>query len=138
MNGNLRLKRTVVDLVRVIGVASALGNSSRGLWLEVPYCEGFERVARSTTLPIITVAPGVSGDPTPMLVQLGDGMKARRNVRGVLMGRSVLFPGDDDPLSFALSVTVVVREGREAEDAIDRLTASRNQNIDALNRWLTR
>ncbi len=138
VNGHLRLKRTVVDLVKVIGVASALGDSSRGLWLEVPYCEGFERVARSTTLPLIVVVPGVSGDPTPTLVQLGDGVRARRNVRGALMGRSVLFPGDDDPLSFALGVTVIVREGREAEEAIDRLTASRNQHIDALTRWLTR
>jgi hypothetical protein len=138
VNGNLRLKRTVVDLVKVIGVASALGDSSRGLWLEVPYCEGFERVARSTTLPIIIVVPGVSGDPTPMLVQLSDGIRGRRNVRGALMGRSVLFPGDDDPLSFALGVTVMVREGREPEEAVDRLTASRNQHLDALTRWLTR
>jgi DhnA family fructose-bisphosphate aldolase class Ia len=137
-NGALRLKRTVVDLVKVIGVASALGDSSRGLWLEVPYCEGFDRVARSTTLPILIVAAGTSGDPTPALTQLGDAMRARRNVRGALMGRSVLFPGDDDPLSFALAATVVVREGREADDAIDRLMASRNQGFDALTRWLSR
>jgi DhnA family fructose-bisphosphate aldolase class Ia len=138
VNGSLRLKRTVVDLVKVIGVASALGDSSRGLWLEVPYCEGFDRVARSTSLPIVIVASGTSGDPTPALGQLADGMQGRRNVRGVLMGRSVLFPGDDDPLSFALAISVIVREGREQEDAIDRLMASRNRNFDGLTRWLTR
>jgi len=138
VNGQLRLKRTVVDLVKVIGVACALGDSSRGLWLEVPYCEGFDRVARSTSLPIVIVPTGAAGDPTPMLVQLVDGMRARRNVRGALMGRSVLFPGDDDPMSFALAIAVVVREGREQEEAIDRLTASRNRDSDALTRWLTR
>ncbi|MDH4179934.1 MAG: hypothetical protein OEV33_05440, partial [Armatimonadota bacterium] len=60
VNGRLRLRRAVADIVRVIGVASALGDSSRGLWLEVPYCEGFERVARSTSLPLLVVAAGAA------------------------------------------------------------------------------
>jgi len=138
VNGRLRLRRAVADVVRVMGVASALGDSSRGLWLEVPYCEGFERVARSTSLPLLVVAGAVVDDPTPMLTQLSDAVRARRNVRGALMGRSVLFPGDDDPVSFAHAVGAVVREGRESEDALDRLMASRNQNFDSLTRWLTR
>ena len=138
VDGRLRLRRTVPDIVKVIGVASALGDSSRGLWLEVPYIDGFERVARSTSLPLFVVAGGVSDDPTPMLVQFSDAVRARTNVRGGLIGRSVLFPGDDDPLSFALAVNAVVREGRETEGALDRLMASRNQNSDALTRWLTR
>jgi hypothetical protein len=136
--GRLRLRRSVSDIVKVIGVASALGDSSRGLWLEVPYIDGFERVARSTSLPLLVVAGGVSDDPTAMLNQLSDAVRARTNVRGGLIGRSVLFPGDDDPLSFALAVNAVVREGREVEGALDRLMASRNQSFDALTRWLTR
>ncbi len=138
VNNTLRLKRTVLDIVKVMGVASALGDSSRALWLEVPYVEGFDRVARSTTLPLLIVAAGASGDPTQMLTQLQDGSRARRNVRGALIGRSVLFPGDDDPLAFALAVNAVVREGRDVSGAIDRLMASRNQRIDSLTRWLTR
>ncbi len=136
--GRLRLRRTVADIVRVIGVASALGDSSRGLWLEVPYCEGFDRVARSTSLPLVVVAGGSPDDPTPMLTQFADAVRARQNVRGALVGRSVLFPGDDDPLAVGLAVNVVIREGREAEGAVDRLMASRNQSFDALTRWLTR
>ena len=136
--GHLRLRRTVVDIVKVIGVASALGDSSRGLWLEIPYCEGFDRIARSTALPLVVVAGGATDDPTPMLGQFADSMRARANVRGALVGRSVLFPGDDDPLSLALAVNAVIREGRDAEGAVDRLMASRNQGLDALSRWLTR
>jgi len=138
VDGRLRLRRTVSDIVKVIGVASALGDSSRGLWLEVPYIDGFERVARSTSLPLFVVAGGIPDDPTPMLSQFSDAVRARTNVRGGLIGRSVLFPGDDDPLSFALAVNAVVREGREPEGALDRLMASRSQNSDALTRWLTR
>jgi len=138
VEGRLRLRRTVQEIVKVIGVASALGDSSRGLWMEVPYCEGFERVARSTSLPLVVVAGGGAEDPAAMLTQFGDGIRARANVRGALMGRSALFPGDDDPMSFALAVVAVAREGREVEGAIDRLIASRNQNLDSLTRWLTR
>jgi hypothetical protein len=138
VDNRLRLRRTVSDIVKVMGVASALGDSSRGLWMEVPYIDGFERVARSTSLPLLVVAGGVSDDPTPMLNQFSDAMRARTNVRGGLIGRSVLFPGDDDPLSFALAVNAVVREGREPDGALDRLMASRSQNADALARWLTR
>jgi DhnA family fructose-bisphosphate aldolase class Ia len=138
VEGRLRLRRTVVDIVKVIGVASALGDSSRGLWLEVPYIDGFERVARSTSLPLLVVAGSAGDDPTPMLNQFSDAVRARTNVRGGLMGRSVLFPGDDDPLSFALAVNAVVREGREPEGALDRLMASRGHGFDALTRWLTR
>jgi hypothetical protein len=138
VEGRLRLRRTVADIVKVIGVAAALGDSSRGLWLEVPYCEGFDRIARSTSLPLVVVASGTPGDPTPMLTQFSDGVRARQNVRGALMGRSVLFPGDDDPLAVALGVNVVMREGRGVDGAVDRLMASRGQNIDALTRWLAR
>jgi len=138
VEGSLRLRRSVADIVKVIGVASALGDSSRHLWLEIPYAEGFDRIARSTTLPLLMVAGGITGDPTPVFNQFIDGLRARRNVRGALMGRSILFPGDDDPLALALAVNAVMREGREAEGAIDRLMASRNQNSDFLSRWLTR
>ncbi len=138
VEGRLRLRRSVQDIVRVIGVASALGDSSRGLWLEVPYVDGFERVARSTTLPLVAVAGAAAADPTAMLTQLSDAVRARTNVRGALIGRSVLFPGDDDPMSFALAVNAVIREGREPEGAIDRLMASRSQSFDFLTRWLAR
>jgi DhnA family fructose-bisphosphate aldolase class Ia len=137
-SGHLRVKRTVTDIVKVMGVASALGDSSRGLWLEIPYCEGFDRVARSTTLPIVAVAGGTTDDPVPMLTQFSDAVRARSNVRGALVGRSVLFPGDDDPMSLGLAVNAVFREGRDVEGAVDRLMASRNQNFDAITRWLTR
>jgi hypothetical protein len=31
------------ELIRTIGVATALGDSSRGIWPKIPYCEGFDR-----------------------------------------------------------------------------------------------
>ena len=68
----------------------------------------------------------------------GDVFIHTKAIREKLRVQRVLFPGDDDPLSFALAVSAVVREAREIESALDRLIASRNQNFDAVTRWLTR
>ncbi|HYE65744.1 MAG TPA: deoxyribose-phosphate aldolase, partial [Pyrinomonadaceae bacterium] len=45
--------KTAEELTRIVGAASALGDSSRYLWLKLPYCENYEMVARATTLPIL-------------------------------------------------------------------------------------
>ena len=50
-------------LARLAGVASALGDSSRYLWLKLPYCEGYEMVARATTLPILLLGGESAGGP---------------------------------------------------------------------------
>ena len=41
------------ELIKTIGVATALGDSSRGIWLKIPHCDGFDRVAKSTSCPIL-------------------------------------------------------------------------------------
>jgi hypothetical protein len=45
--------KTADALARLAGVASALGDSSRYLWLKLPHCENYDTVARATTLPIM-------------------------------------------------------------------------------------
>src|SRR5574340_93990 len=88
-------------LARTVGVASALGETSRYTWLKLPYCEGYETVARATTLPILLLGGESAGDPTPFLREVKAGLAAGPNVRGVLVGRNVLYPGDRDPREVA-------------------------------------
>src|SRR5947208_9378426 len=54
--------KTAEALARLAGVASALGDSSRYLWLKLPYCEDYEVVARSTTLPILLLGGESAGE----------------------------------------------------------------------------
>src|SRR6266850_1237532 len=49
-NGSYRVVKTAEALAKIVGVASALGDSSRYLWLKLPYCKDYEVVARATTL----------------------------------------------------------------------------------------
>jgi DhnA family fructose-bisphosphate aldolase class Ia len=128
--------KTPEALARLAGVASALGDSSRNLWLKLPHCEGYETVARATTLPILLLGGESAGDPAPFLRQLGAALAAGPNVRGALVGRNVLYPGDEDPLAMAEAAGGIVHEGWPVETALDSMTANRGRDMDRLSRWL--
>ena len=110
--------KTAEALARIVGVASALGDSSRLLWLKLPYCENYEMVARATTLPILLLGGESAGDPTGYLREVSAGMAAGANVRGALVGRNVLYPGDDDPLAVAEAVGGIVHHGWNVDEAM--------------------
>ena len=126
--------KTAEALARLAGVASALGDSSRYLWLKLPYCDGFETVARSTTLPILLLGGESAGDPAPFLRQLESAMAAGTNVRGAMVGRNVVFPGDDDPLAIAEAAGGIIHNGWSVEQAMKSLPAMRGKNLDRLQK----
>ncbi len=109
-------------IARLVGVAQALGPSTRRLWLKLPYCPDFETVARSTTLPILLLGGPAVGDAAPLLEQIAEGMAAGSNVRGALVGRNVLYPGDADPLAVARAVDGIVHRGLDVAQAVQLMT----------------
>jgi hypothetical protein len=113
-----KVVKTAEALAKIVGVASALGDSSRYLWLKLPYCENYELVARATTLPILLLGGESAGDPSAFLREVSAGMAAGANVRGALVGRNVLYPGDDDPLAVAEAVGGIVHQGWTVEQAM--------------------
>ena len=121
-------------LARIVGIAAALGDSSRYLWLKLPWCPGFEQVAAATTLPILLLG-GPAGGVRSMLAELHDGLASAANVRGTLLGRKVLYPGDADPLPAARAVAGLVHQGwnvERAEQALDEPAGP----LDGISRWL--
>lgn len=128
--------KTAEALARLAGVASALGDSSRYLWLKLPHCDGYETVARSTTLPILLLGGESAGDPSPFLRQLRSAMSAGPNVRGALVGRNVLYPGDEDPLAMAEAAGGIVHHGWPVDEALQSMAAKRGGDMDRLSRWL--
>ena len=122
------------DLTKMVGAAAALGDSSRYLWLKLPYCENYEMVARATTLPILLLGGESVGDITPFLRELSAGLAAGPNVRGALVGRNVLYPGADDPLAVAEAVGGIIHQGWTIEQAIEAKATHRGRAMD----WLTR
>jgi hypothetical protein len=126
--------KTAEELARTAGAASAMGDSSRYLWLKLPYCENYEMVAQATTLPILLLGGEPVGDATPFLRELWAGLKAGPNVRGALVGRNILYPGDDDPLAVIESVGGIIHKGWTVEQSLDAQAAHRGRDMD----WLSR
>jgi len=125
--------KTPDDLIKTISVATALGDSSRGIWLKIPYCEGFERVAKATSCPILMLGGESSGDPKGVLEEFFKGMRAGRNVRGALVGRNILFPGTDDPYAVADAVVGIVHHNFTVEQALSHINTVRGRNMDKLS-----
>lgn len=111
--------KTAEAVARLAGVASALGDSSRNLWLKLPYTEDFATVASSTTLPILLLGGESAGNPKPFLEQLHTAMNSGYNVRGAMVGRNVLFPGDGDPGVIARAAGAIIHDRHDAQQAFD-------------------
>jgi DhnA family fructose-bisphosphate aldolase class Ia len=133
-HGVYRIVKTAEELARTAGAAAALGDSARYLWLKLPYCENYEMVANATTLPILLLGGEPVGDATPFLRELHAGLKAGPNVRGALVGRNILYPGDDDPLAVIEAVGGIIHQGWTIEHALDQQAAHRGRDMD----WLSR
>jgi DhnA family fructose-bisphosphate aldolase class Ia len=132
-HGVYRIVKTAEELARTAGAAAALGDSARYLWLKLPYCENYEMVANSTTLPILLLGGEPVGDATPFLRELYAGLQAGPNVRGALVGRNILYPGDDDPLAVIEAVGGIIHQGWTVEQALDQQAAHRGRDTD----WLS-
>jgi hypothetical protein len=94
-NGKVVNDLTPDAVIKSAAIASGLGNTSRHTWLKLPVVEEMERVMASTTLPTLLLG----GDPTGSDDEVFAGWaKALQipGVRGLVVGRSLLFPQDDD------------------------------------------
>ncbi|HTV54618.1 MAG TPA: aldolase [Terriglobia bacterium] len=134
-NGAYETVKTVEALVRDAGAAAALGESSSRTFLKLSYTQGYERVARATTLPILMLGGPAREDPTSILKEFALGMEAGANVRGVMVGRNVSFASKEDPGALAAAVCGIVHERLAVEGALERLSAVRGQGMNFFARW---
>ena len=124
---------TPAELVKLAGVVPALGSSSDNLWLITPPGEDFQQVARATTLPLLLLGDELPAEPSALLDAIAAGLKAGANVRGVAMGRSVLFAANtEDPAAVAHAIEAMVHDGVDARTALSRLAEARGNEQD----WL--
>ena len=134
-DGSYETIKTVEALTRDTGAAAALGESSARTFLKLSYTEGFERVARATTLPILMLGGPARKDPTSILDDFAAGMRAGANVRGVMVGRNVSFAPDEDPRAVAAAVCGIVHDNLTTRDSLDHLAAERGKEMDLFAKW---
>jgi DhnA family fructose-bisphosphate aldolase class Ia len=69
-------------------------------------------------MPILLLGGESTGRPSGTIEDFVRGMGAGPNVRGALVGRNVLFCGDDDPAAIAEAIHLVVHERKSSLEAI--------------------
>jgi hypothetical protein len=95
LNNRLKLRTDAHALARAVTIASALGNTSAYTWLKMPASNDPEAVFGATTLPCVVLG-GVPGpDHAAQVASWGRTLR-HPAVRGLVVGRTVLYPPGDD------------------------------------------
>ncbi len=94
-NGALRIDTSPEALIRVIAIASGIGPTSAHTWLKLPPPTSDPMtVFAASTLPVLLGGdPGDRGEE--LLASWEEAMEAP-TVRGLVAGRSLIYPADDD------------------------------------------
>lgn len=78
-----------------VAISSGLGSTSAYSWLKLPVVQGMERVMEATTLPTLLLGGEGGNDQDEAFQSWGDAL-ALPGVRGLVVGRTLLYPKNDD------------------------------------------
>lgn len=108
VEGHVRHELTPEAVVRALSIAQAIGATSAWTWLKLPVVAEMAAVADSTTMPIVLLGGDSSRDPQPVYEKWRQALRLP-GVRGMMVGRSVLYPHDGDVVSAVDRVVDLVR-----------------------------
>ena len=94
-DGTLTLLKDTASLARAVSVANGLGTTSAYTWLKMPSCSDPEAVFATTTLPCVVLGGVPDPDPVKDLESWGRSL-TQPAVRGLVVGRALLYPPGDD------------------------------------------
>ncbi|MDY0892348.1 Cgl0159 family (beta/alpha)8-fold protein [Frigoribacterium sp. CFBP9030] len=95
VDGRVKNDLTADAVIKSVAIASGLGESSAYSWLKLPVVDDMERVMAATTLPTLLLGGDPGGDPADTYRRWAEAL-ALPGVRGLVVGRTLLYPGDDD------------------------------------------
>jgi len=81
--------------IRSIHVASGLSGASAHTWLKLPVVDDLERVMDATTMPTLLLGGDPQGHPDDTYASWGAALDVPA-VRGLVVGRALLYPPDGD------------------------------------------
>ncbi|MGI5128317.1 Cgl0159 family (beta/alpha)8-fold protein [Pseudonocardia sp. CA-107938] len=103
VDGRVRNDLSAEAMIRAMTVAAGLGTTSAHTWLKVPIVDEMERAMAATTLPALILGGEVSADPDKAFASWQKAL-ALPTVQGLVIGRSLLYPADDDVESAVATV----------------------------------
>jgi len=111
--GAARLLDDEDALLRAVAVGSGLGSTSTATWLKVPAARNPARMLSCTTLPALILGGSPGPDPEATYASWERAMEVP-NVRGLVVGRALLYPPDGDVAGAIERAAAIVRPDRTA------------------------
>lgn len=97
-------------LLRAVAVGAGLGGTSSSTWLKVPASSDPARLLATSSLPALILGGAPGPDPDAAYRSWAEAMEVP-NVRGLVVGRSLLYPADGDVAGAIDRAAAIVRPG---------------------------
>jgi hypothetical protein len=97
-------------VARSVAIAAGLGGTSAYTWLKLPVVDDMEAVMAATTMPALLLGGDPSGSPDQTYASWARAL-ATPGVRGLMVGRALLYPPDGDVASAVDAAVKLVRAG---------------------------
>ena len=108
VDGRVRNDLSPEAVIRSITVSAGLSTTSAYTWLKLPVVEDMERVLAASTLPVLLLGGEVSADQDAAFESWRKALQIPP-VHGLVIGRSLLYPRDDDVAAAVDTVVSMVR-----------------------------
>lgn len=109
VDGRIRNDVSPEAVMRSLTVASGLGATSAYTWLKVPVVDDMARVLAATTLPVLLLGGEVPADPDATYTRWRKALRLP-TVRGLVVGRALLYPPDGDVAGAVDIAASLIRE----------------------------
>jgi DhnA family fructose-bisphosphate aldolase class Ia len=107
VNGKVKNDLSPDAVIKSVHIGQGLGSTSAYTWMKLPVVDEMDRVMESTTMPTLLLG----GDPTDPDEAFASWEKALslNAVRGLIVGRTLLYPPDDDVAGAVATAVKLVR-----------------------------
>jgi DhnA family fructose-bisphosphate aldolase class Ia len=107
VDGKVRNDLAPDAVIKSIHITQGIGSTSAYTWMKLPVVDEMDRVMDSTTLPTLLLG-GDPADPDEAFASWEKAL-ALPSVRGLIVGRTLLYPPDDDVASAVATAVSMVR-----------------------------
>ena len=110
VDGRVRNDLSPEAVILSMAITSGLGATSSYTWLKLPVVEDMERVMAATTFPTLLLGGDPDESPDETYASWEKAL-ALPGVRGLVVGRTLLYPQDDDVEAAVDTAAALVRSG---------------------------